>query len=95
MTQTQTPQLATTTVTDPKTAAVQRLYAAFGRGDIAGVLAELAEDVDWAAEAAGSGAPWYGAFRGRAAVPDFFAAIAGQSTSSGSNCWAARRVRRM
>jgi len=77
MTQTQTPQLATTTVTDPKTAAVQRLYAAFGRGDIAGVLAELAEDVDWAAEAAGSGAPWYGAFRGRAAVPDFFAAIAG------------------
>jgi ketosteroid isomerase-like protein len=74
MTQTQMPQ---TLATDPKTAAVQRLYAAFGRGDIDGVLAELAEDVDWAAEAAGAGAPWYGAYRGRDAVPGFFAAIAG------------------
>ena len=76
MTQTQTSP-STTIETDAKTAAVQRLYAAFGRGDIAGVLAELAEDVDWAAEAAGSGAPWYGAFRGRGAVPAFFDAIAG------------------
>jgi ketosteroid isomerase-like protein len=57
MTQTQTPRSSTATETDPNTAAVQRLYAAFGRGDIAGVLADLAEDVDWAAEAAGSGAP--------------------------------------
>jgi ketosteroid isomerase-like protein len=77
MAQTQTTQPTTMVEADPKTAAVQRLYAAFGRGDITGVLAELAEDVDWAAEAAGSGAPWYGAFRGRAAVPEFFAAIAG------------------
>ena len=76
-TATQTPRSTTTRETDPKTAAVQRLYAAFGRGDVAGVLAELAEDVDWAAEAAGSGAPWYGACRGRDAVPGFFEAIAG------------------
>ncbi|MCD2192013.1 nuclear transport factor 2 family protein [Actinomycetospora endophytica] len=61
---------------DPKVASVQRLYAAFGRGDLDGVLAELAEDVDWAAEAAGTGAPWYGSYRGRDAVPGFFAAIA-------------------
>ena len=31
--------------------AVQRLYAAYGRGELDGVLAELADDVDWAAEA--------------------------------------------
>jgi uncharacterized protein len=76
MTQTQMPQPVPTPDTDPAVAAVQRLYAAFGRGDIEGVLAELAEDIDWAAEAAGSGAPWYGAYRGRDAVPGFFAAIA-------------------
>jgi ketosteroid isomerase-like protein len=80
MTPTQSPQstdtLDTTAAGDPKVAAVQRLYAAFGRGDIASVLAELAEDVDWAAEAAGTGAPWYGSFRGRDRVPGFFAAIA-------------------
>ena len=57
MAQTQTTQPTTMVEADPKTAAVQRLYAAFGRGVITGVLAELAEDVDWAAEAAGSGAP--------------------------------------
>ena len=74
---TQTQMRPSTREADPKIAAVQRLYAAFGRGDIDGVLAELAEDVDWAAEAAGSGAPWYGAYRGRDAVPGFFAAIAG------------------
>jgi uncharacterized protein len=77
MTQTQMPQPTSGPEADPKIAAVQRLYAAFGRGDVDGVLAELAEDVDWAAEAAGSGAPWYGAYRGRDAVPGFFAAIAG------------------
>lgn len=79
MTQTPAPaQTQTRPITgDPKTAAVRRLYAAFGRGDVDGVLAELADDVDWAAEAAGTGAPWYGAHRGRDAVPGFFAAIAG------------------
>ena len=65
-----------TAAPDPKVAAVQRLYAAYERGDVDGVLAELAPDVDWAAEAAGRGAPWYGSFRGRDAVPGFFAAIA-------------------
>ncbi|MDP9332220.1 MAG: hypothetical protein M3Q30_02740, partial [Actinomycetota bacterium] len=36
---------------DPKIEAVQRLYAAYGRGDVDAVLTELADDVDWAAEA--------------------------------------------
>jgi ketosteroid isomerase-like protein len=61
---------------DPKIEAVQRLYAAFGRGDIDGVTAELADDVDWAAEAANSSAPWYGSYRGKGEVPGFFKAIA-------------------
>jgi ketosteroid isomerase-like protein len=69
-----------TTITDPKIASVQSLYAAFGAGDMDGVLAVLADDVDWAAEAAGTGAPWYGSYRGVASVPAFFAAIASNVT---------------
>jgi ketosteroid isomerase-like protein len=65
----------TNPVSDPKIAAVQRLYAAYQRGDIDAVLAELADDVDWAAEAAGSAAPWYGKYHGKGEVPRFFKEI--------------------
>ena len=65
----------TVTTTDPKITAVERLYAAYGQGDVDAVLAELADDVDWATEADGSSVPWWGAFRGKAAVPAFFHAI--------------------
>jgi len=61
---------------DPKIAAIQRLYAAYGRGDVDAVLAELADDVDWAAEASGTAVPWWGAFRGKGDVPRFFKEIA-------------------
>jgi ketosteroid isomerase-like protein len=56
--------------------AVQRLYAAYGRGDVDAVLADLADDVDWAAEAAGTSVPWWGNFRGKGEVPRFFKEIA-------------------
>jgi uncharacterized protein len=55
--------------------AVQRLYAAYGHGDIDAVLAELADDVDWAAEAASNSVPWYGSFLGKGEVPRFFKEI--------------------
>ena len=60
---------------DPKIEAVQRLYESYGRGDVDAVLAELADDVDWAAEAASTSVPWYGAYRGRSEVPRFFKEI--------------------
>jgi uncharacterized protein len=60
---------------DPKIEAVQRLYAAYGRGDLDGVLAELADDVDWAAEASSTSVPWYGPHAGKGEVPRFFKAI--------------------
>jgi uncharacterized protein len=63
------------TTLDSKIAAVQRLYGAYGQGNIDGVLAELADDVDWAAEAAGTAVPWWGHFRGKAEVPRFFKEI--------------------
>jgi uncharacterized protein len=62
-------------MTDPKIDAVRRLYAAYGRQDVDAVLAELADDVDWAAEAASTSVPWYGAYRGKAEVPGFFEEI--------------------
>jgi hypothetical protein len=65
----------TLSTADPKVQAVQRLYAAFGSGDIDGVLAELADDVDWAAEAAGTSVPWWGNFHGKDEVPRFFEEI--------------------
>jgi ketosteroid isomerase-like protein len=55
--------------------AVQRLYGAYGRGDVDGVLAELADDVDWAAEASRREVPWWGPFNGKNEVPRFFQAI--------------------
>ncbi len=60
---------------DPKIESVQRLYEAYGRGDVEAVLAELADDVDWAAEAASTSVPWYGSYRGKAEVPRFFKEI--------------------
>lgn len=68
--------MTNTTNNDPKIASVQRLYEAYGRGDVDAVLAELADDVDWAAEAASRSAPWYGSFAGKAEVPRFFKEIA-------------------
>lgn len=77
MTQTtRTADHPTSPAADPKIEAVGRLYDAYGRGDVGGVLAELADDVDWAAEAAGTSVPWWGPFRGKSDVPRFFEAIA-------------------
>src|SRR2546421_12635533 len=65
----------TQTKSDPKIEAIQRLYAAYGRGDVDAVLAELADDVDWAAEASGTSVPWWGPYRGKSEVPRFFKEI--------------------
>jgi len=62
-------------VSDPKIEAVQRLYEAYGRADLEAVLAELADDVDWAAEAASASVPWFGSHRGKAEVARFFKEI--------------------
>jgi uncharacterized protein len=54
---------------------ITSIYEAFGRGDVAAILAALTEDVDWAADAASDAAPWYGARHGKDAVTEFFAAF--------------------
>lgn len=48
---------------------VQKLYAAFGRGDISAILGQVAEDVDWNLPGT---APISGRRRGRGEVAQFF-----------------------
>ncbi len=60
---------------DPKIEAIQRVYEAVGRGDLEAILAEVADEVDWAAEAASTTVPWYGSHSGKSGVSRFFEQI--------------------
>ena len=61
-------------MSDPKIEAVQRMYEALGRGDVDGILAELADDVDWVSvtDKGDARVPWYGSYQGKGDVPRFF-----------------------
>jgi uncharacterized protein len=50
---------------------VQAILEAFGRGDMAGLLGHVAEDVVWNAPGS-SGVPYYGGRRGHEGVKEFF-----------------------
>lgn len=70
--------MSTNTITETTQShleAVQRLYAAYGPGDLDAVLTDVSDDVDWAAEAATSVLPWSGPRRGKAGVARFFGEI--------------------
>jgi ketosteroid isomerase-like protein len=54
---------------------VEAIYAAFGRGDIPGILGALREDVEWEHDAADHGIPWLAPRQGRAQVMAFFEAL--------------------
>ena len=51
---------------------LQQLYAAFGRGDIASILDNVTDDVEWGVETVASEVPWYRMSRGREGVAQFF-----------------------
>jgi uncharacterized protein len=55
---------------------VKEIYEAVGRGDVEAILDRVTDDVDWAAEAASSSAPWYGTRTGKAGVASFFTDLA-------------------
>ncbi|HRH87651.1 MAG TPA: nuclear transport factor 2 family protein [Rubrivivax sp.] len=54
---------------------VQQIYAAFGRGDVPAILAQLAEDVEWEYATAPNPVPWLQPLKGRSEVPKFFEAL--------------------
>ena len=51
---------------------VKEIYDAVGAGDVDAILERVTDDANWAAEAAGSAAPWYGPRAGKAGVASFF-----------------------
>ena len=55
---------------------INAIYQAFGEGDVGTILSHLTDDVDWAPEAAGTVAPWWGQYKGKDEVPGFFQALA-------------------
>lgn len=58
------------------------IYAAFGRGDVGAIVAQLADDVRWVSRLDPL-VPWSGDRSGKANVPEFFAAIAGSVDVTG------------
>lgn len=54
---------------------IQQLYDAFGRGDVASLLAGLAEDVRWEQPTFPNPIPWLQPIDGRAGVMRFFEAL--------------------
>lgn len=62
-------------MTDAKVATIQRIYEAFGRGDVGFILDQLTDDVDWASCPGSDIAPWHDVHRGKAEVPQFFKAL--------------------
>lgn len=56
-------------------ALIQSLYAAFGRGDIATIIAALAPDVDWRLNGSRSDYPLFGNRKGPREVQAFFEEI--------------------
>jgi ketosteroid isomerase-like protein len=56
-------------------ALIQNIYAAFGRGDVAGLIAGLTPDIDWQTVGAGP-YPTFGPRKGQAAVQQFLVDVA-------------------
>jgi ketosteroid isomerase-like protein len=63
-------------MSDANVKLVQSLYAAFGRGDIATILAAATPDIDWQTVGRSSDYPIFGPRKGVAAVQDFFRLVA-------------------
>jgi ketosteroid isomerase-like protein len=63
---------------------VQKLYEAFGRGDIQGILAMLPENVEWEYGVNSTDVPWLQPRRGRAGAAQFFQSLAGLSFTGSS-----------
>ena len=55
---------------------VQRIYEAFGRGDVPAILAELDERIEWETQAPVPDVPWLQPRRGKEKIVGFFEAIA-------------------
>jgi uncharacterized protein len=56
-------------------ATVQEIYAAFGKGDVPGIISRLSKDVEWEWGAIDQGIPWLKPRKGSVEVGKFFGAL--------------------
>jgi ketosteroid isomerase-like protein len=56
---------------------IQRVFDAFGRGDIATIVDNVSDDTVWGFNVSCSDVPWHAQVRGKQHVPDFFEALLG------------------
>jgi ketosteroid isomerase-like protein len=61
---------------NPNIGLIQSLYAAFGRGDIAAVMASTTADVVWGLDGRPTDMPFLRRFKGPAGVEEFFKVLA-------------------
>jgi ketosteroid isomerase-like protein len=66
----------------PNIALVKSLYAAFGKGDTASIVAAAAPNVDWETVGRASDVPTFGPRKGPAAVQEFFKLVGASYTFS-------------
>ena len=55
---------------------VKLMYDAFTRGDVGTILERCTDDVDWASDASGDTAPWWGDHKGKEQAAGFFTGLA-------------------
>jgi uncharacterized protein len=61
---------------NPNVDLIQNLYAAFGRSDIAGIVASTTPDVTWGLDGRPQDMPFLRRFKGQAGVQEFFKVLA-------------------
>ena len=66
----------------PNVALVKSVYAAFGKGDIATIVAAVTADIDWESVGRPSDVPTLGPRKGQAAVQEFFNIVGSSYTFS-------------
>ena len=64
-------------MTHEHVATIQTIYGAFGRGDVPGVMARVADRTHWDFAGGRPEVPWHAAVDGRANLPRFFEALMG------------------
>jgi uncharacterized protein len=57
------------------TGTVREIYEAFGRGDVAAILNNLDENVEWETQNPVAGVPWLQSRRGKANIAAFFESL--------------------
>jgi ketosteroid isomerase-like protein len=56
---------------------VQKVFAAFGQGDIPTILDLVSDETEWGFNVRESDIPWHEPVRGKAYLPQFFSSLAG------------------